>query len=51
MNDLNPSRKPAAVRRAGGYLFLLAGFNPRSGHDMSIDSLTSLSQTWEANCL
>ena len=26
MNDLNPSRKPAAVRRAGGYLFLLAGF-------------------------
>src|ERR1039458_8033737 len=51
MNDLNSSRKPAAVRRADGYLFLLAGFNPCSGHDISIDSLTSLSQTREANCL
>src|ERR1035441_5899156 len=27
MNTLNPSRKSAAVRRAGGYLFLLAGFH------------------------
>ena len=27
MNDLNLFRKPAAVRRAGGYLFLLAGFH------------------------
>ncbi len=27
MNDLNSSRKPAAVRRAGGCLFLLAGFH------------------------
>src|ERR1035438_2616054 len=27
MNTLNPSRKLAAVRRAGGYLFLLAGFH------------------------
>src|ERR1039457_2451460 len=27
MNTPNPSRKPAAVRRAGGCLFLLAGFH------------------------
>src|ERR1017187_8690019 len=27
MNTLNYSRKPAAVRRVGGYLFLLAGFH------------------------
>jgi len=32
MNTLNPSRKPAAVRRAGGYLFLLAGFHPSYRH-------------------
>ena len=32
MNTLYPSRKPAAVRRAGGYLFLLAGFNLNYGH-------------------
>ena len=27
MNTLNPPQKPAAVRRAGGHLFLLAGFH------------------------
>ena len=32
MNTLTPSRKPAAVRRAGGCLFLLAGFNLNYGH-------------------
>src|ERR1017187_1470466 len=32
MNDLNSSRKPAAVRRAGGHLFLLAGFHLNYRH-------------------
>jgi probable HAF family extracellular repeat protein len=32
MNTLNYSRKPAAVRRAGGYLFLLAGFHLSCRH-------------------
>src|ERR1019366_4665108 len=32
MNTLNPSRKSAAVRRAGGYLLLLAGFHPSYRH-------------------
>src|ERR1035441_9249133 len=32
MNDLNLSRKPAAVRRADCYLFLLASFHPSYMH-------------------
>jgi uncharacterized repeat protein (TIGR03803 family) len=46
MNDLNPSRKPAAVRRAGGYLFLLpaliAVLNWLSVGQASAQTFTSL---------